>query len=933
MNKKLQWLPFYIYMGNYLFTFFLDIHFFNFSFQFLSLRNSKRILPLLMSGGKLGGIVAGLLIFTFFSDSIARLGIFLWLTLGSLLILPVLILSGSRSNKDARAPKKYKDLLPDTLFFERFLRKIKLSYSSPIFTYSALAIFVMAIANQLAEYYFADAFNKHFTTENELAAFLSIYTFVGDLATLLLQIFFVSKIIKNFGVQKTNYIYPISFIGFIALLFVAPGLVVGIFLRFYRKNLSLITRTPIFNILMAASPRDRMIEVKSFISAIISPLGMITGGGAILLITTKLSANQGIIFSLSIGALYVFLTFYQNRAYLYSLKSRLSFDSSGRYDKKIEFTDFEEFLSEETNIQYNKELIEDIFNDNPSVEALKVLYKYFNDLSLQTKENILSMLKTTSFIFSRNILSQALTDDWPIVRSTALSLIKDLRYTERKQLFESYTYDKQLSGERYAISLLTHRGGELSDFSVFEHLVKTKNEIITGSALPAEFLMIANTLPPFIYLDHLIQLVLETKNKVFLKELIPLGSRVSRRLARKIMYTYKDADINLLTGFIVMAKNLTDIDKAIILDYRKYIPEENMERIFRYNYNEKAKNMVVARLLKEKNYYQKSNYLNYIMAINVKPTKEMRAFIIYELEAVSDIIDIVDQLPLLKIKGGNIGGLLSKFLGFALKDMIDLHKHLILKAIALLTGTKIDEVYESNLLLEDKDLNSLILEYIESTGKYDRKLISLFENTLEAENKEKLSFERSYMILLQAIKHLKRFIPDVPIPGKLYYKMNVKGISGSKSPGKKQIILKMPKEDKDMLNLLEKIIFLKENNLFCDLNANELIHIAKITNEIEVPAEKFIIHKDESGDELFIIVKGEVEIFTEDKFLSKQGEGSCIGELSIIDAEPRSTNVKTTQKTHLLSIKRRDFLLTLREHPSISINVMKIVTGRLRNLI
>ncbi|MCP4132523.1 MAG: hypothetical protein GY754_16235, partial [bacterium] len=67
MNRKLQWLPFYIYMGNYLFTFFLDIHFFNFSFQFLSLRNSKRILPLLMSGGKLGGIVAGLLIFTLFS--------------------------------------------------------------------------------------------------------------------------------------------------------------------------------------------------------------------------------------------------------------------------------------------------------------------------------------------------------------------------------------------------------------------------------------------------------------------------------------------------------------------------------------------------------------------------------------------------------------------------------------------------------------------------------------------------------------------------------------------------------------------------------------------------------------------------------------------------------------------------------------------------
>ena len=48
---ELPWLPFYLFLGNYVITSFLDIHFFNYAFQYLSLRSSKRLLPLLMGGG------------------------------------------------------------------------------------------------------------------------------------------------------------------------------------------------------------------------------------------------------------------------------------------------------------------------------------------------------------------------------------------------------------------------------------------------------------------------------------------------------------------------------------------------------------------------------------------------------------------------------------------------------------------------------------------------------------------------------------------------------------------------------------------------------------------------------------------------------------------------------------------------------------------
>lgn len=134
-----------------------------------------------------------------------------------------------------------------------------------------------------------------------------------------------------------------------------------------------------------------------------------------------------------------------------------------------------------------------------------------------------------------------------------------------------------------------------------------------------------------------------------------------------------------------------------------------------------------------------------------------------------------------------------------------------------------------------------------------------------------------------------------------------------------------------MLDLLEKILYLKDNNLFKGLKVNDLIHIANITNELEIPPQEQFIDQGEQGDELFIIIEGEVEVYTGGKVLSRIGAGSCIGELSVIDSEPRSTNVKTISSSRFLSIKRKDFLLTMRDNPAISINIMKILADRVRN--
>lgn len=934
-ENNYSWLPFYIYMGNYLFTFFLDIHFFNYAFQFLTIRSSKRLLPFLMGAGRLGGIISSILIFSIFSKDIANYGTTIWAINAILIIIPILLLKKSSVAEYERAERKGHELLPDYKIFERIIRKLKLSLSSPIFTCSVLAIFVMSVSNQLSEYYFAKIFNAAFPTKNELSSFLSLYTFIADFITLIFQFFIISRIIRYIGVQNSNMVYPVSFFTLISLCIAFPNIIIGVLIRFFRKNLSHIIKTPIFNIIMASAPKDRMTEVKSFIGDVVSPLGMISGGGAIMLITNKFTETQGYIFSLSIGAVFIFFTLLQNKAYLKALKSRLSFGHTTRdeEDTGLVLHDYEALLSDEERIKENLDAIEAIFNRKPSLELLPYLHLFFFDLSSPTKENILNLLKTTKYDYTDEILTAGLQDSDPLIRGKTLSFLADLPYEQREKLLE-ITYPEMLESEKDAISILLSKDGRIDgdtnvdDFALMRVLM-LKNEIIEGETDPVEFIIFIQVLPYHLLLDHLIDLSLATGDIIFLKYLTPYAYKLSYTQARKVMYIFKNAPIDLLANFIMLAEKLREKDKAILLDIRD-IHEDYMKAIF--HYDEKLFNIILKRLFKNKSYHSKENYLKYILIQNRKPEDEMERFIEHQIDIIQEITRLRSYICKNCAEREINDHTLPLFTDIALQNIIDLSKHLILKAIAILSGFKVDEIHDSNILLRDRDIDNYILEYIETEAsvKYKRRLLTIFEDNEDSDKKEPENHQEFTELFKIMVSHFLPFIPEISellkyCMSRVFSDLDIDYRIYSDSE-------KIPEED-EMLSALEKIIFLKKNKLFSELKLTEIIHIAKIAHEIEVPRDKIIINKGDKGTQLFILLNGEVQVYTDDRVLANLGPGSCIGELSIIDEEPRSANVKTLEKTKILSINRNDFLLTLKENPAISINIMQVITNRLRDQI
>ncbi len=133
-----------------------------------------------------------------------------------------------------------------------------------------------------------------------------------------------------------------------------------------------------------------------------------------------------------------------------------------------------------------------------------------------------------------------------------------------------------------------------------------------------------------------------------------------------------------------------------------------------------------------------------------------------------------------------------------------------------------------------------------------------------------------------------------------------------------------------MISTIEKVLFLKGVDLFKTIPAEELSHIAQITDEVELPADQVVVRQGDSGDAMYLIVSGRVKVHSGRQVFAELGSRQCFGEMAILDAEPRSATVTSLSELTLLKIQRDDFGEILAEKPDISRGIIKVLTGRLR---
>jgi CRP-like cAMP-binding protein len=128
---------------------------------------------------------------------------------------------------------------------------------------------------------------------------------------------------------------------------------------------------------------------------------------------------------------------------------------------------------------------------------------------------------------------------------------------------------------------------------------------------------------------------------------------------------------------------------------------------------------------------------------------------------------------------------------------------------------------------------------------------------------------------------------------------------------------------------------LKSVSIFAELDAGVLERIEGQLTIKRYKKNNLIIFEDDRGLNLFIIKQGRVKIsrISEEGgevILAILGEGEFFGEISVIDGLSRSATVTSLDEVELWVMKREEFLAVLRQHPQVSVALLRELAGRIR---
>jgi len=95
-------------------------------------------------------------------------------------------------------------------------------------------------------------------------------------------------------------------------------------------------------------------------------------------------------------------------------------------------------------------------------------------------------------------------------------------------------------------------------------------------------------------------------------------------------------------------------------------------------------------------------------------------------------------------------------------------------------------------------------------------------------------------------------------------------------------------------------------------------------------AGEAIFHDGDAGGEFFIIRRGVVSVRLGSRTIETLGNGEVFGEMSLVDAKPRSATVVAETDCEVVPISEKQFLMMVREAPFFALSVMRVLAHRLR---
>ena len=123
---------------------------------------------------------------------------------------------------------------------------------------------------------------------------------------------------------------------------------------------------------------------------------------------------------------------------------------------------------------------------------------------------------------------------------------------------------------------------------------------------------------------------------------------------------------------------------------------------------------------------------------------------------------------------------------------------------------------------------------------------------------------------------------------------------------------------------------LEKSPLWSGLGKDDFKAILKVSKQQKFESGDTIVKKGEEGAGFYLVLDGAVEIRSDGNVLTKLGPGQFFGEMSVVDAQPRSADVVAVEPSRVLFLSPWSFKSLVSERPRIAVKMLQEFVRRLR---
>jgi CRP/FNR family cyclic AMP-dependent transcriptional regulator len=120
--------------------------------------------------------------------------------------------------------------------------------------------------------------------------------------------------------------------------------------------------------------------------------------------------------------------------------------------------------------------------------------------------------------------------------------------------------------------------------------------------------------------------------------------------------------------------------------------------------------------------------------------------------------------------------------------------------------------------------------------------------------------------------------------------------------------------------------------LFTGLTDTAISAVAEMAMETSYDAGAVLVREGDPGDRFIALVDGSARVERGGQPVATLGAGDFLGEIALVDGEPRTATVTATDKIRAFEIRRADFTALMDRSPVVRLGILMALTERVRAL-